>query len=125
MNTDGTSLVNISNRAANERLPIISPGGSSVLFSSDQSGTGQIYLSDISGAGKVKLSTGINFDIPNSWPHSDVIGFTSLRDGDEEVYALSLLDLSEFRITDNPAVDEGGVISISPDGSKIAFMLKA
>ena len=50
--------------------------------------------------------------------HQDVV-FTSLRDGNEEIYRMSSLGAGVIRLTDNPASDRHP--TWSPDGSKIAF----
>jgi Tol biopolymer transport system component/DNA-binding beta-propeller fold protein YncE len=48
------------------------------------------------------------------------IAFTSLRDGNNEIYIMNADGTGQTRLTNNPASDEHP--SLSPDGSKITFM---
>ena len=49
-----------------------------------------------------------------------MIAFTSLRDGNHEIYVMSADGTGQIRLTDSPALD--AFPDWSPDGSKIAFV---
>lgn len=57
---------------------------------------------------------------PPASPEPVHIAFTSLRDGDPEIYALSSDSTAQIRMTSNSAVDRDP--TWSPDGSQIAFV---
>ncbi len=56
---------------------------------------------------------------PRVSPDGSQIAFFSKRDGNSEIYTMSVDGSRQTRLTDNPAADEGP--TWSPDGSKIAF----
>ena len=73
------------------------------------------------GSGRTRVADGFNDSLPRYSPNGQSVVFMSdSRDGNWELYTLSVADGTVARITDNPASD--GLPAWSPDGSRIAFM---
>ncbi|MFN2201774.1 MAG: SH3 domain-containing protein, partial [Caldilineaceae bacterium] len=86
--------------------------------------TGQncgLWTMGIDGGGRTQVTDGFNDSLPRYSPDGQSVVFMSdSRDGNWELYTMSVADGSVTRITDNPASD--GLPAWSPDGSRIAFM---
>lgn len=80
-----------------------------------------LWTMNSDGSGRTRVADGFNDSLPRYSPDGQSVVFMSdSRDGNWELYTLSVADGSVTRITDNPASD--GLPAWSPDGSRIAFM---
>ncbi len=113
------------------------PDGSGLIFESNCGvGTYEIYRGNLSftlnDAGELGVTrmirpqeaerlTSNNTDDhwPRVSPDGERIAFFSNRDGNTEIYTMSIAGGNQTRLTNNPSRDEGPVWS--PDGAKIAF----
>jgi Tol biopolymer transport system component len=128
MNTDGTGLNRITNDPAGDIQPAFSPGGSGqsrLVFTSTRDTFNpvnqEIYTIDSNGSGLVARHTtnDTQDSDPAFSPDGNKIAFRSRRDGNSEIYLLTLGTLGLQRLTNNPAPDLSP--NFSPNGSKIAF----
>ncbi|MCX8126557.1 MAG: hypothetical protein N3E40_05415, partial [Dehalococcoidia bacterium] len=65
------------------------------------------------------FGSNISFQTPAGPPPGTKIAFTSLRNGNSEIYVMNPDGSNQTRLTNNPAEDRHP--NFSPDGSKIAF----
>ena len=57
MDADGSAPTRLTNNAATDNLPAISPDGTKVAFTSNREGTDDIYVMDINGGGVTRLTS--------------------------------------------------------------------
>jgi Tol biopolymer transport system component len=128
MNSDGTGLKRITNDPAGDIQPAFSPGGSGqsrLVFTSTRDTFNpvnqEIYTIASNGSGLVARHTtnDAQDSDPTFSPDGNKIAFRSRRDGNSEIYLLTLGTLGLKRLTNNPAPDLQP--NFSPNGSKIAF----
>jgi dipeptidyl aminopeptidase/acylaminoacyl peptidase len=83
-------------------------------------GYGNILVLDRDGGGSTRLSLSDNVDADPVWsPDGTRLAFTSIRDGNQELYVMNADGSNVHRLTDNPAEDAAPVWS--PDGTHLAF----
>jgi Tol biopolymer transport system component len=113
---------------AEEWLPRWSPDGSHLGFVSNRDGDWGLYMLDVQKAlqmggdsGLVRLTAYPGNDWDLAWaPDGKRIAFSSLRDGNWEVYIMGLDGNGEKNLTSHPADD--WLPAWSPDGQQIAFV---
>ncbi|MCS6825561.1 MAG: protein kinase [Caldilinea sp.] len=101
--------------------PTWEPGGERILFNGfdDRGENPGLYLINADGSNRQRLTDNGN-DLRPVWsPDGDSVVFMSTRDGDMDVYRLSLRDGSLVQLTNDPAQD--GLPAISPDGRLVVF----
>ncbi len=79
-----------------------------------------LYIMDENGANPTQLTTDPSDNAPAWSPDGSRVAFMSARDGNWEVYVVSLANPKPRRLTTNPAND--GLPAWSPDGQRIAFL---
>jgi WD40-like Beta Propeller Repeat len=99
--------------------PDWSPDGASILYDAPVGDFAQIWLVASNNSGASQLTTGPAHNFEPSWSPDGKIAFTSLRDGDYEIYTMNQDGSAQTRLTTNAATDESP--DWSPDGEKIAF----
>jgi serine/threonine-protein kinase len=101
--------------------PVWEPGGSRILFNGfDERGENPgLYLMNVDGGNRLRLTDNGNDTRPAWSPDGEKVVFMSTRDGDMDIYRLSLRDGSLVQITNDPAQD--GLPAISPDSKLIIF----
>jgi Tol biopolymer transport system component len=98
--------------------PAWSFDGLQLAFTAVDKGNFDIYLASADGRGIRRLTTHrADESAPAFGP--DAVTFTSYRTGDPEIYSINLTTGRLFRLTRNPARDDGA--SWSPDGTKLIF----
>lgn len=126
MNPDGSNIINITNTPdSNEKDPAWSLDGQTIVYASDQQGQWQIYTIPAGGGDATQLTdTGDNIQ-PN-WFRSggllvgtELIVFTSNRDGNQEVYRMKTDGSEQINLSTNPANDSQP--AGSPDGKIVLF----
>ena len=101
--------------------PAWEPGGNRIVYNGfDELGENPgLYRIEATGQGRVQLTDNGN-DVRPVWaPDGRSVVFMSTRDGDMELYRLSLVDGSLLQLTDDPAQD--GLPAVSPDSNLVVF----
>ena len=80
-----------------------------------------LWTINVDGSARSPLTDGFNDSLPRWSPDgASVVFMSDSRDGNWELYSLSIADGAVTRLTDNAASD--GLPAWSPDGSQVAFM---
>ncbi|MDD3520222.1 MAG: hypothetical protein PHU65_03175 [Actinomycetota bacterium] len=119
-NYQDSKPVNITNNIYNDYMPRWSADGSRISYQSDESGSSGIYVINSDGTGKTAVTKDNfeNYDPIWSYP-GDKLFFISDREGYFDIYMADLNENSIKKFTDDNYYEEN--LSISPDGSKIAY----
>lgn len=95
----------LTNSANSSYAPAWSPDGTKITFASDRRGSSEIYIMNADGSNEVRINTGersAEYLAPVFTPDSERIAFVSNREDERfQVYAVSLIDGSVIRITNN------------------------
>lgn len=118
INPDGTGLANITNHAANDRDPAISPDGTQIAFRTDRDGNDEIYIMNVDGTSPTRLTNDAAQDFGPAWS----------PDGTEIVWARQPAGSPPFvhvmntdGTNDRALARGGGTPQFSPDGQRITF----
>ncbi len=132
---DGTNLVQLTKLPTGACQPSWSPDGSQLVFTSPCRGRGDfldgdysdssLFIMNADGTGIKQLTNvpGADFD-PDWSPDGKKIAFTSIRDGNKQIYVLDVNSLAVTRLTNLDANIENSQPAWSPDGKKIAYLVK-
>ena len=117
MNDDGTGRRQLTDDAAVEDRPVVSPDGRYVYFGSTRSGTQQIWRMDADGGNAVQLTKGeiINVE-PSVSPDGKWIVFSAWKSGTSVLWKMPTEGGEPTRLTQNAA----GRAVFSPDGKFIS-----
>ena len=89
MNTDGSSLVRLTDNPASDIEPDWSPDGKYIVFASDRNGNFDIYQMKADGTDLTQLTDDPANDFSPTWsPNGTVIAFMSERSGTPSIYRL-------------------------------------
>ena len=121
MNTDGTSLRQLTENEGIDYPSSWSPDGRKLAFISDRTGTSEIFVMEIDGSGSViQLTDDSGRDFEPIWsPDGRKIAFNSWSDGDSEIFVMDPDGTNLVQLTDNDVIES--VYSWSPDSQKLAF----
>ena len=105
------------------RQPAWSPDSEKLVVQSCKGSECGLFIVNCAGGncnyeGAERITTDISDSFP-SWSVDDNIAFTSMRDGNQDIYLLRLADASLRNLTQRPSTDVTPVFS--PDGQKIYF----
>jgi len=135
MGLDRTNLVQLTKLDTGACQPSWSPDGSKLVFTSPCRGRGDfldgdysdssLFVMNADGTGIQQLMNvpGADFD-PDWSPDGKQIAFTSIRDGNKQIYVLDMDSLAVTRLTNLDVNIENSQPSWSPDGKKIAYLVK-
>lgn len=101
--------------------PVWEPAAARIVYNGVDSRGAQpgLYIMSTNGENRLRLTDNGN-DIRPVWsPNGNNVVFMSTRNGDWDVYRLSLRDGTLLQLTDDPAQD--GLPAISPDGKLVIF----
>lgn len=132
---DGTDLRRLTDDPASDTMPVWSPDGSTIAFSSNRTGENSIYLTEVrcalppQGGSEIptscdtearRLITGSIFDGEPAWsPDGLNIAFSSFRQENVMIFLIHPDGSNLSRLTDLPLRESGP--RWSPDGTMIAF----
>jgi Tol biopolymer transport system component len=127
INCDGTGLVRLTDRAANDILPQWSPNGSQILFISQLTGgqagvdfATEIFVMLADGSGLVQLTEGMGGVIGASWsPDGSQISFIHDQEGQGNLFVMNADGSNVIQLTENLGVVRDA--KWSPDGSMLVF----
>lgn len=107
----GTSQVTrLTNNAASDQWPRVSPDGSQIVFVSSRDGNNDIYTMRIDGRNPTRLTDHVASDEAPAWSQDGrQIVFNSNRDGDHEIFIMHDDGSHLVQVTDN-AVDDGSAV---------------
>jgi Tol biopolymer transport system component len=135
VNFDGTNLVQLTQLESGACQPSWSPDGSKLVFISPCRGRGDfldgaysdstLFTMNADGTGIKQLMNVPGADFDPTWsPDGKKIAFTSLRDGNKQIYTLDVDSLAVTRLTELDVNVENSEPAWSPDGTKIAYLVK-
>jgi Tol biopolymer transport system component len=120
MNADGSGVGRMTQNAAADTMPSISPDGVRVAFTSNRDGNREIYVMGINSDNLTRLTTNTATDEQPAWsPDGTKIAYTSTVPGNSEIFVMNADGTGKVNVTNNSAADSG--VSWSPDGIQIAF----
>lgn len=135
VNTDGTDLHPITNMSEGACQPAWSPDGSLLVFVSpcraraefyeDFYSSSSLYAVKPDGTELRSLTVIPGSDFDPAWsPDGERIAFASERDGQKEIYVLTVDSGAVVRLTNSPLGVENTQPSWSPDGKQIVYTVK-
>src|SRR5215204_2303219 len=106
INPDGSGTSNITNNGATDTEPSFAPDGS-LIFTTNRSGDDEIYrMSTLDDPSPVNLTHNAAADYSPSYSFDgSFIVFTSLRDGNNEIYRMNADGSNQVRLTNYPGID--------------------
>ncbi len=112
-------VVQVTSSAGWEGQPAISPDGSRIAYSSNESGNLDIYVADVHGRGHRQLTDDPSDDTDPAWfPDGSAVAFTSERGGKTAIWRTGIEGGGATLLLDN-ALDPA--ISSDRDQPRIAF----
>jgi Tol biopolymer transport system component len=101
-----------------ETDPAISPDGTRIAFTSDESGTPDIWIAEIKGGPPRRLTTSPANDTEPAWFPDGGLAFVSNRSGQPGIWRAKALDETAAALF----IDDAESPAVSPDGTEIAFV---
>lgn len=125
MNADGSNVQQLTRTPDMEYQPTWSPDGKQIAFLNIPAGEGQhhdVHLMNADGTNRIPLTETAAFEESFVvWsPDSKKIAFASNRDGNLEVYALTLASKDLRRLTNDAGSDN--VPAFTPDSRSVVFI---
>ena len=117
MNGDGTAQTQLTDDAAIEETPIVSPDERHIYFTSTRTGTQHIWRMDVDGSHPKQMTEGtsISYD-PNCSPDGRWVAFSSWKSGALALWKVSSDGGEPVRLTESPAIRA----VFSPEGKFIS-----
>ncbi|HEX6474918.1 MAG TPA: hypothetical protein VF114_07535, partial [Candidatus Limnocylindria bacterium] len=116
----------LTENAADDRAPVFSPDGSSVLFDSTRDGNTEIYVLDLATLQERRLTDDPGEDWGATWsPDGTQVAFNSDRTGTMDIYVMAADGSAVRRITraEHPWV--GNLTPAwSPDGTRLTYSMR-
>jgi len=111
----------LTRHPGNERYAKFSPDGNTIAFTAAYDGGTDVYLMDTRGGEPRRLTWHPGPDIVLGWhPDGTRVLFRSVREAPMREFETYLIDL-DGGLPEKLALDRGGLASLSPDGTKLAY----
>jgi TolB protein len=115
------SLVQLTADGSGNILPVYSPDGRRIAFSSKAEGNWDIYTMSIGGGDLRQITTDAANDLSPAWsPDGSRIAFETNRDGNVEVYVMNANGSSPQNVSNFSQANDHGP-AWSPDGQTLVF----
>ncbi|MFH1738891.1 MAG: cohesin domain-containing protein, partial [bacterium] len=99
-------LERLTENAAVDRYPSLSPDENRIAFVSDRSGTMDIWIMDTDGQNAQRLTDGVGTNTKPTWsPDGEQIAFVSDRNGNEDIFTITVDEQSVTTLVENEAND--------------------
>ncbi len=120
MDWDGRRPLRLTNDAASDVDPAISPNGRDLVFTSNRTGNNDIHIVGSTGGPAVNLTNNPANEGWARWaPDGEHIVFHTNRDGNFEIYMMNRDGSGQTRLTNYPGIDQ--FPDWSPNGREIVF----
>ena len=123
MNLDGSGRRRLTDHAAIDGAPAVSPDGTRIAFESERDGNSEIYVMDVDGRNVRRLTSHPARDSSPAWsPDGQRLAFTSDRENraSADVWIMNADGTGLERITDDLA---NWAPQFSPDGRQLAVQV--
>lgn len=122
LDADGANLRNLTRTPASEWVPVWSPDGKKIAFSSDRDGDSEVYVMDSTGFDLVQLTQNTGYDGTPRWsPDGRRLAFETDRDGgDWDIYLMNPDGSDPVPVTMNTSNDYSQYWS--PDGGWFVYL---
>jgi len=124
MNLSANQPIRITLHEAYDAIPVWSPDGKQIAFSSDRFGSQDVFVINKDGSGLKRLTYHASSDMVNSWTNKDRIVFETRRitaqvERDQELFYVSPEGGNPVKLMDAL----GSYAVESPDGENVAFVI--
>ena len=103
-------------RVVNAGLPVVSPDGRRIVFSSNKNGTDDLYIIRVDGSKEVQLTHTPEHESISGWTGKQLI-FSVLKNNTSSIYTIDLNGKNEHLIATVP----GRSPVVSPDGKQVIY----
>ena len=117
---DGSNYSRLTIDPATDRMPVFSPDGSMIAFTSDRGTLDDIWVMNNDGTGLVQLTTGWKNSEPAWSPDGPRIAWTRDRLDEVDIWIMNADGTNDTNITQS-ASSQDDQAEWSPDGTKIVF----
>ncbi len=125
INTNGTSLLKLTNNSTGDQYPRFSPDGTKILFLSERDGDTEIFTMDTAGGSVVQLTINTVYEYyANYSPDgTKIVYVTTPGSADLEIAIMDSDGSNQTVLTVNSGGDSNP--AVSPDGTKILYQSDA
>jgi TolB protein len=120
MDYDGRGAQNVVADGVLNLMPILSPDGTTLAYTSYRDGSPNIYLRNIRTGMEQRLTSGPGLALPGSWsPDGRYLALNQTQDGNSDIYLYELATKRFSRLTTYWGIDVSP--SFAPDSTRLVF----